>query len=172
MTLHRWFPTTALGREASLVVRTMDEAHALVRFDNLSLPAGAHIVQATLDLYLVWRTADGPVTLAAYPVNRAWVEAEATWTRASASAPWASPGASGIPADRGATPLDTVTVSQWSGWVSLDVTEAARAWLSSPATNFGVLLRAEGQYPVELRFVSREWLGVQVRPRLRIRYEY
>ena len=171
-TLHRWLATVPLGQETTLTVRTQDEALALVRFDHIYLPAGAQVVAAYLDLYLINRSADGGVSVAAYPVNRAWDEIRATWYQATATTFWTQPGASSVPDDRGGTPLDRVWLERHMGWVTWQITSQVQEWLAHPENAHGVLIRAEGNGTCELKFLSREWAGVNVRPRLRIEYVY
>ena len=165
-TLDRWQHTLSLGREAHLYVRTLEGASLLLRFEGLSLPAQAQVERAVLELFLMQRSSDQPVTLDAYMMRRPWQEETATWEQADAGTPWDVPGARGT-RDRGAL-LGQVSVQRRAGWVAVDVTEAVRAWQAHPDQNWGILLEAHGDSPVTLMFPSREWLSAKVRPRLRI----
>ncbi len=170
VTLNRWLASTPLGKEAVLQVRSLDEATALVNFALDTLPSGIRVEQAKLALYMVRRSMDGTVTLRVYSIRRPWQENEATWLYAAERTPWAQPGGLGVPDDREGTPVDEVLVTQRVGWVNIDVTQAVQEWVENPESAFGLLLRAEAPYPVEILFTSREWLSVQVRPRLEITY--
>jgi len=167
-TLDRWLPTTPLGGETMLTLRAMGDTVALLQFGNLPLPKNAQVRSATLELYLVQRSTSTPVMLSAYRLQRPWVERQATWYLAEADTPWDVPGALGE-GDRGGVIAQT-TVLRRSGWVALDITGEVQDWVRTPADNKGIALQVDTSYPAELRFPSREWLGVNVRPRLTIVY--
>ena len=167
-TLSRWQPRTPLGEEALLEIRTQGDAVTLLRFSSLPLSGEAHVVRATVELFLMDRSAFVPVTLEAYTLRRSWSEGEATWEQATATQPWDGVGASGS-GDRGER-VGSQVITQRTGWVAVDVTEAVRTWVAHPETNLGVLLTAQGDLPLSLTFPAREWLAAKVRPRLRILY--
>lgn len=114
----------------------------LLAFDLRSLPAHSQIISATLHLCGVMDT-PGSMTVEAYQVRREWVESAANWNWASPVWRWGSPGANAVPGDRLGVPADVRTIEQ-SGCHTWNVTSLARAWLSDPVQNTGVLLIASG----------------------------
>jgi hypothetical protein len=60
------------------------------------------------------------------------------------------------------------SVNDWHEW---DITPLVQSWLSSPATNRGVLLKGDGATSVEYIYASSEyWWASNLTPRLVIRY--
>lgn len=131
----------------------------LMRFDVTGLPAGA-ISQATLRVSVFNASS---ATVRAYPLLRAWVEAEATWNRASAGVPWQTPGASGG-SDRGAE----VAAFQPQAGGTLDVplpVSLVDGWRSAPGSNFGLVLESPAMNDAFTIGSSRA-TTVTLRPRL------
>lgn len=124
-------------------------AHALLKFDLSSIPAGATISAASLQLYLEGLSSPGTLQVSLYRVSRAWVEGTqngsgpspngATWQTYNGSASWTSQGGDH---DLGAAALTTVNSA--SGWYAWNATTLVAGWLTNPATNNGMLLDAAG----------------------------
>ena len=150
--LERYAPETPRGGATNLYLEldpTAVEARSiLIDFTGLNLPPNATVSSATLKLYQHTRTGSGTLSVGAYPLNRPWVESEVTWTRASGSAAapvrWDEPGANGVPADRGATPVDVRGVTAAYEWKSWNVTSIVQGWIDNPGSQYGIKLQAGG----------------------------
>ncbi len=177
----------APGDSAILRVTSPDRKAALLAFDVSSLPANARILRATLGFYVQKHSNEGEIDVSAYILRKAWHPDEATWERASASAPWGAYGANssngdGRDRDANATDLrplrwfrykDINTDEEFliddATWYSLDITPAVREWVANPDSNFGVILKATGG-STEVRIAASEWRDVNLRPCLVITY--
>ncbi|NLE77017.1 MAG: DNRLRE domain-containing protein, partial [Chloroflexi bacterium] len=155
--------------EPLLSIRTPDLIGSLLRFDLSSVPADAHIIQATLSLYPVSRSNTGPLHGYLYEVLRPWAVNEASWDRPANGELWGQAGCSQEGVDRAVTYLDHEYVEFTNTWYTWDVTPAVRKWLTSPASNFGVVLKADGDVKVQYDFVSAEG-SAAIRPKLTITY--
>jgi hypothetical protein len=124
-------------------VATVGQAHdteSLVQFDLSSLtftPAqiAAPSFSATLKLWVDdgSSTGFGNNPTGANPVQVDVYAATGTWSRGTLV--WSNkPGTGSV--------LDTETISSIGQWISYDVTSTVQSWLTSPATNFGFLLRS------------------------------
>ncbi len=143
--------------------------HILIRFDLSPLAEGAEVLSATLGLYAY----DGgrQVTVEAYQVLRPWLEMEATWHRPRVGETWDGPGCTGAGMDRAATPCSVQTLDGTPRWCDLDVTGAARDWVTGAADNHGLLLAAApGSWLDTYYFRSASWRQNSQRPKLVITY--
>lgn len=172
-TLNSQLPDQNLGADRFLSLRNANVWVGLLRFDlQDQAPANASVQRATLGLYVARRSNESNwVEVSPYLLRRPWQESEATWLRASASMPWAIPGANSIPLDRLGTPLDSQRLDRSAVWVEFDVTSAAAQWLAAPAQNHGLILiggAANGN--VAYSFASGDFADVTLRPRLSLTY--
>ena len=116
-------PTGMLVVAYSKTIEDVSYAMAtLVRFDLSSLPTNAVIDSATLELYL-GESSGLPVNVGMYMVTSPWSASTMTWNTYLTSATM------GLAAQ----------VSS-HGWVSWYATGLARAWLSDPRANYGVVV--------------------------------
>ncbi|MCC7355578.1 MAG: PPC domain-containing protein [Anaerolineae bacterium] len=118
----------------------------LVDFDlgGLALPRDAQVLEANLLLYQHKFDSAGVFRVAAYALNRAWDEYQATWSRANNSTLWSGAGANGVPWDRQGvgTALETLAASR--GWKRWNVTGIVQDWVRAPEQHFGLKLLADG----------------------------
>ncbi len=134
---------------------------ALVEFDLLAVPADAVIVDATLELYLVFnnavRTAEQAASCDIYPyVNRgSWQEMSVTWGNAPNYSYNGDPKSS-----------DAATISSWQ-W---DVTNTVDDWQRGVLTNHGFRMRGDRSTVCYRDFQSREYGISSGRPKLVITY--
>jgi len=167
-TLHGW-ETGNHGGEDYLVVRQPGVASATVQFDLTAIPAGATIVSARLRLYSPFASNDTSwLYMTAYPLDKAWAEGEATWADATATTPWAGPGAvSDHTAPVGWGWMSAPGSPGAPGWVEFDIDPAAL-----PANAHGFLIRGEGSEDrkVAYSFFSREYGNPGVWPQLVVQY--
>jgi hypothetical protein len=169
--LSSWEPTTAYGRNLTMIVRQGGVRVGLLRFDLAGLPAAATITSARLGLYPVSRSNTGGQTVEVYQMLRPWSEAQANWNVAATGLPWGQPGGNRIGVDRVASPSaarDVAAINVWQEW---DVTNLVRTWKANPATNHGVALHGSGATAVEYSFASSEyWWSYDLAPRLVVQY--
>ncbi|MEQ1560990.1 MAG: DNRLRE domain-containing protein [Methyloglobulus sp.] len=145
----------------------------LLQFDlPNSIPVKAHIVSAQLQLYQNSGTGTGDVTI--HKVTRSWLEGTkstifstadgVTWKTYDGTNAWASPGG-----DYDATAASTSTVTSGSGiFANFEIAPLVEGWLTSPTTNFGLLLKAEDT--ISYVFASQEDTDVTKHPQLIITY--
>jgi len=125
----------------------------LLQFDLSTIPVGAQIEFAELDMYYAWPGLSGvdqQMTLSIRRLTRAWDEGSAVWSNmgdASAAAVYSSivlPGGSGA-------------AEQWYSW---DITSLVQDWVSGAAPNYGLAVHGSEGAPVAVRsFASKEMSG-------------
>jgi hypothetical protein len=127
----------------------------LVKFDLASIPAGATISSATLNLNLTESdaTSDSTYTVTVHKiVNKNPDLTRATGYTYDGANAWTQNGCcyNNVPlaqADIGA-PVDTKAVDKTLGFKAWDVTSLVQGWFGAPTTNFGLLLDSD---PSKLR---------------------
>lgn len=155
-------------KDTAEVYRTILEA------DLGSLPSGATINSATLQLYHTPAHSFGTdsMTVTLYALTHAWVEGTgvldsepgngASWLNAAPGVAWATPGG-----DLGAA-ITTVVLpaANSAGWVQFDITSAVKAWQSG-AANYGlaIVVTSGGLY-TQYSFASSEAAETSLRPQL------
>ncbi|MDX2147517.1 MAG: DNRLRE domain-containing protein [Planctomycetota bacterium] len=165
-----------VGNTANFEIR-----RALVRFDLGAIPPGAAIDEAELRI-VATRLSAPPNSIAAHVALAAWGEGasdaleqegtgapaapgDATWTFAFFSTvPWAPGGVfRAAPSAAASVPTTPTVVSLTSPALVDDV----RAWVASPTTNFGWMLRGtETRNRTAVQLASRESPDASTRPRL------
>jgi len=169
-TLDSWAATTNSGAEAFLHVRQGDIKSSLLRFDLSTLPPSATITSAKLRLYVTERSNWRELNLVAYRVLRSWSEDSVTWQQATAGQTWGAAGCNGIGSDREGAVVGQVSLPDPGAWIELDITSVAQAWLSSPDSNKGLLLKGEASTSVEYNLASFEHETAALRPVLAVNY--
>ncbi len=140
----------------------------MLRFDLPTVPAGAQLTGARLELYHLsnnYGNAALPVTISA--LSQDWTEEGSSWTNARAGTPWQTPGGDVFPGgvDR------TVPAFVDQAWDSFDVTDLVRPWLSGQQPNFGFLFNLpRGDSDTLQTFASREYADPEFRPQLVLRF--
>lgn len=141
-----------LGRENHFSVDT--EETGLVWFDTAVVPPLLRVTRATLTLFTLrdsFAADNGTVTL--HRVLEPWVEAEATWIRASAGLEWKAPGAG--PGSRVALDLE-VTPNKTESAFPVDLPlDVVQGWIDEPAKNFGLAI-VKGSTSMHVHFAARE----------------
>lgn len=135
--------------------------YALIRFDVSMIAAG--FASARLRLYQVSSGRTGTLTTHVHRVTRAWDEATASWTDASAGTPWSVAGGDADLAEIATTPVPLGA----SGWYEWDVTPLVRDWIAGTHPNHGMLL--DWEWPsngVWVGFATRENATAANRPQL------
>jgi hypothetical protein len=177
-TLDSWRPTTAQGNSTTLLARwnrsaQIDEKTPLLRFGLAPLPTAAHVVSASLEVYVVERSLQTDMVLQAYGLQRAWSELAATWELATSSVRWTAPGANGPGQDRDFGPTAATPISAVGRWYDVDVTHVLRRWQVNRQTNHGLALKASAgseNANVEFIMASAQFPVAAQRPKLVITY--
>ncbi|UCF80540.1 MAG: DNRLRE domain-containing protein [Acidobacteriota bacterium] len=146
-------PTMSVGRAGNNT-----QTRSLVQFDLSSIPAGATINSAQLELYAEAAGTDAAAVQELYDITEAWVETTVTWQ--------------GQPANSG-TVRGSLAPGTSTGWKIWTVTASVvQGWLDTPATNYGLLVRlaAENANVGFWLYATRENATSANRPILRVDY--
>jgi hypothetical protein len=139
-----WFDGANGYNDTSLLnVGANNDIKTLLRFNMASLPTGAVVDEATLELYYTSKNNGNTLTLGAHRVLAEWTDSEVNRVQRKAGSNWTAAGmASG--SDYAAAPEATAALaSSGNEWVRLNVTAAAQAWVANPASNHGLVLLQE-----------------------------
>ena len=174
--LYRYHPTNNYGASPHMYLH-IDNISGEVRnfvmnWTNLNLPANAVVHRATLKLYQWGYAGTSALTAEAYLLHRPFTETQATWNQAGNGAPWASPGANGIPTDRAGSPASRTATYPGVGWREFDLTAIVRAWLANPSAWYGFKMQAAGN-PSDATvayFYTSDQTDPSLRPKLEIVY--
>jgi chitodextrinase len=151
----------------------------LMKFNLSGLPAGAVIQSATLNLALVESdtTADATYSVSVHKViNRNPDLARATGYTYDGTNSWTANSCcdSDIPLAQAdiSTAYDTEAVDKVLGYKNWNVTTLAQEWVSSPASNFGLLINSDTTKGADRyrTFASMEHPTAGLRPSLSITY--
>lgn len=159
---------------------------AVMYFDiSEVIPVDATVTSARLELSLL-SSSSGAISMSIYEMTASWGEGasdsdsglgapsetnDATWLhRFYPSVLWTTPGG-----DFNPTALASQSVSTGIAtyvWTSASLGTTVQQWISTPASNFGLILRGnESSSNTAKGFASREFRTVSLRPRLVINYE-
>jgi len=171
-------PEQNYGSASTIQVGPGGNKAALLRFDLSSIPFGAPIRAAVLKLYVLSRTGSRiPLLVNVHRLSRSWTVSETTWLSATLDEAWAAPGAEGSE-DRETVVTDSRFIHRldtWGTWYLFDVTNLVRAWMQSPADNYGLILKGVGYssstYKVHYNIASSEYSDESLRPKLVVVYE-
>lgn len=123
-------------------------ANGLVRFDLSTIPTGTPIVSAHLWLYAAYQNEYQTNDFHVSRLIEDWVPAQVDWCERANGAPWCTSGGCVTSAGQatatilnkyGTVPNDGAFLP-YNEWVTWDVTEIVRSWVSGAAPNFGVLI--------------------------------
>ncbi|MGW4958007.1 DNRLRE domain-containing protein [Nonomuraea sp. NPDC004186] len=164
-------PTTGhdvVGQQKRLQVAntatTLANTRAVTKFDDYAaqIPTDAQIADAKLSLWQATATGTG-ASFTAHQLTKSFDEA-ATW-----NSPWTTPGG-----DFTATTLATVSgLTDTAGWRRWNVTDAAKAWTSTPGSNHGLLVKVgneTGAAKQSAQFLASETTEPLLRPKLEVTY--
>lgn len=151
---------------------------ALIEWDLSSLPQGADVLHAELEVFIdAEDDADTSHRYAIHELLRSWNEDEATWSRATATIDWEGLGATGDD-DSNATRLGLMprnTANDVSASVSLNPAgrSVVEKWIDNGNLNFGLLIDAEAGSTDGMDFLSDDHTSTApgaYAPRLRVIY--
>ena len=152
-------PDTKYGAEDTLVVGRSElrlsqyDGRTLVAFDVSSIARGSVVVSATLELYQTGATGAKGYNVWPHAITERWDELKVTWN------------------DQPTALLkgeDPTLLDSTNGWKAWDVTNTVRNWVSGEWSNYGLLLRGDGDTIGAHEFVSRH-VG-RTGPRLLVSY--
>ncbi|MGQ9585404.1 MAG: DNRLRE domain-containing protein [Anaerolineae bacterium] len=168
--MYQYDPDVNYGNWWRMEFRAGGAKRPILRFDLGSIPAGATIASATMNLHTTSAQSvpDRSTTVSVYQVLRAWNEMQVTWNHALTGTPWSGGGCNGV-LDRDFTEVTHVVVNQPNTAYAFDVTSLVQGWVNVPATNFGMVLIASGP-TVGYEFYSSEWAIMAERPSLTVTY--
>jgi hypothetical protein len=146
----------------------------LIRFDVSSIPQGAQVTSAKLELWVARRNNSTSAVVQLFGVLRPWQESTVTW-----NSPWSLAGCKGIGTDRAQDPAASTTLKNqdtWAAWQNAPLADLAglvQTWVQDSSQNYGMLLVG-----VEVTSLSQEWQmyssewgsGPGQRPRLTVTY--
>nr|WP_280521334.1 RHS repeat-associated core domain-containing protein [Paenibacillus mangrovi] len=117
---------------------------SLIQFDTTSIPRGAKVLTADLNLWLAAVSNDTNIDVTLHGVNTAWTEYSASWMYADATNLWAKQGGD-FNASQVATttlgPLTSLAVNyKWS--LPSNMVEK---WINDSSTNKGLLLKSSSE---------------------------
>jgi len=142
----------------------------LLVFDVSSIPAGASVSSAALEVYAVGWSGNN-ISFGAYAVLRGATIGQATWNEASSGQAWGLPGCNDTLTDRRGTAESTLTTSGVYKWYSLDVRDLVQGWVSGALENRGILLRQTVSSSLSFTFASAEKADTSLRPKLVVTYQ-
>ncbi|MEH6503309.1 MAG: DNRLRE domain-containing protein [Cycloclasticus sp.] len=172
--IYEWKPDWNYGLNSELWVNDVssDSTYlSLLEFDLTGLPATAHILTATLELYQSRTSADGGA-ISAHRITNAWaqgVNANGTgasnWTESDTAISWTTPGG-----DYDTTAVTITTLAGTVGWSQWDIAALVQDWVDGKYPNQGFMLNpAPG---ASAYFYSSDYTGdVTLRPKLTISYQ-
>jgi hypothetical protein len=122
------------GTSTSMVVdrETTDLQRALIQFDLSSIPTGATINSAVLELQAT--QIGGLITIEAYRIDEAWVENSVTWNNRQTGTNWSTAGGSFNP-----TAVASITTNS-IGQHSFGITTLVQGWFGGSIANDGVMI--------------------------------
>ncbi len=146
------------------------QIESIIRFDNLSLPAGSTVTSASLTLtFDNWWNG---FTMTGYYLKNPWNASQVKWVERDTGLNWAAPGAKGSGTDVYAG--TSFSNSTWSAngnevhTLPLDTT-IVQGWIDNPSTNLGVILTNNDVLNASLRVYSSD-ASESLRPLLTINY--
>ncbi|MEU6879181.1 DNRLRE domain-containing protein [Streptomyces sp. NPDC046712] len=147
---------------------TYGDTRALLKFPALGIPATARVLDANVRLWSTQTAQD--TTGAVYelrPLTRDFDEATATWVKANASTNWTTAGG-----DFGAVTADTGAKTNDPARHDWNVTSLAQSWVTTPASQRGVVLKMADEAASQERtlFLSSEGTEPRLQPRIVVTY--
>ncbi len=168
--IDQWAASSTHGQQNILRARASKAQRALIQFQNIAIPAGAHLDKAYLELYSLLQSNPAYFYVRAFPMRTPWQANEATWTQATRNTSWTKAGLAAN-SDYALPYTDFSFQNRGVGrWVRLEVTDAVREWLAHPQNNHGLLIDIYNLKDVAIDFASSEYGNVGLRPRLVLEY--
>lgn len=147
-----WDPTAKHGSDTTMQVAAVDAYRALVEFDLSSIPSGANIISAVLNLYC--SSGCSSPSISARRITSSWSESTVTWDT--------QPGHAST-----ATYVMMATGTGWKNWI---VTSDVQNFVNGTYTNYGwKLTSAKSENDI---FRTKEYTGITYDPKLVVDCSY
>ncbi|MFD0075021.1 DNRLRE domain-containing protein [Streptomyces sp. NPDC127166] len=146
---------------------TYGKTRALLKFPALGIPTTARVLEADVRLWSTQTTTDAAgAVYELRPLTRDFDET-ATWTKANATTNWTSQGG-----DSGASVADNGSIGNDPARHEWNVTSLAQSWVTTPASQQGVMVRTADETASQERtlFLSSEGAEQRLRPRIVLTY--
>ncbi|WP_293017178.1 DNRLRE domain-containing protein [Paenibacillus sp.] len=171
--IRSYFPTQTGGTETSLGVGLYKDStqtnviRSLLKFNVSSIPVGASILSADVNLWLSSVANDTNVEIGAYELSKSWLEESANWNTTNGTTAWTNRGG-----DYKSTLIDSNQVSYLTDLgvnYKWDVTNQIDKWRSA---NYGILLKSLSESTNSYKkFISSDsTLNATNRPMLSVTY--
>ena len=159
-------PNTEYGNSNTMLTYETGTLRSLARFNTSSIPTGTPLVDAKLRLYVssIGARSGSTLTLQARALTQSWSEGSFTWNRRTSSSLWTTPGGDFTGSEAGTV---AIAPAFTSGWVELDITALAQAWVDGVTANNGVIY--SHALSDQINFDTKEG-GATNAPQLVIRY--
>ncbi|GIF23486.1 RHS repeat-associated protein [Actinoplanes tereljensis] len=146
------------------------DTRGLVKFPVADIPANARVTDAQLRMWNValYPGTDTDENVDVHTLTKAFDQTKATWNTSDGTTAWSTPGG-----DYNGTALSAsnsfTNDPEWATW---NVTAAAKNWVTTPAANFGLLLkqRDEVNQTARAMLLSAEAQEPLLRPTLEVTY--
>jgi hypothetical protein len=140
------------------------EQTVLYRVDLSSIPSNAPVTAAMLYLYGPFSYGGNAVVdVSVYKVNELNNIAEASWTNRFGTTPWTTSGGGLAAIGSAESTTEVSTALQWWGW---DIATMVQGWITTPSTNYGLLLVADQEVTsgTNRYFRSSDYSDTAMRP--------
>jgi RHS repeat-associated protein len=175
-TIRSSHPTVTGGGETDTTVGLQKGAdgftkvlRSLYKFDLSSIPAGASILNADLNLWMSSVSNDTSIQVDAHELSKSWTENGATWNSTGTTS-WTNTGG-----DYTSTPIDSVSgignLLDLSNNLKWDVTSSVKKWSGTPSSNYGLLLKSSNETTDSYKkFISSDTSSTEYAPMLAVTY--
>ncbi len=162
--LAKGLPTIAYGTYPQMFVGASDGLRSALAFNVAAINTTATVKSATVSVYVEAVGGGGsPAQLEAYEILTPWQELTATW-----NTPWTAKGGD-LAGPVGSTSISSANIGKW---IKVDVTSLVQKWVSTPAANYGTMLRLGNQTSfTQYRLPTREHWNKALVPVLEVTYE-
>jgi hypothetical protein len=115
------------------------ELRSLIEINVSSIPSGNTVISGILQVNMSTSSNANDVTVKVYRITSEWNTSQVGWNNRTSTNTWSSAGV-----DYSAEELDSVVLNDTLGWYNFTITAAARGWVNSTYTNYGIILISSG----------------------------
>jgi hypothetical protein len=157
-------PNTNYETDDEVQVRGNDNRRVLIEFNLSSIPSGATIENATMELYVTSKGSGTP-DIIVYRVNNSWTEDGTTWNSRNGTENWDTAGG-----DYDTIVWANTTLTDVNLWASWNITDLVQNWVNGTYTNYGMILRDMTDSTNIWKFASSDHINASLRPKINITY--